>query len=194
MKLAGDLDSDLDAYFRDHVDKALKEEHLEPNPPTGEYLVRLLAAYAAQPIEDRPLALRLFEALGAPPRERRAQLREIGDTSLYLSGFWADSLASKAVDVDYYIEMGGAAYGELARASREANALPIAAVFAELATHFARFVEVLMIISHRTCRNRGNRDVVRLYERWLRTKSRWAARSLVEVGVMPPRRAPGMVQ
>lgn len=194
MKLAADLDADLNAYFRHHVDKALKEEHLEPNPPTEEYLVRLLAAYAAQPIEDRPLALRLFEALAAPPRERRAQLREIGDTSLYLSGFWADSLAGKAVDVDYYIEMGGSAYGELARATRDADALPIATVFSELATHFARFVEVLMIISHRTCRNRGNRDVVRLYERWLRTKSRWAARSLAEVGVMPPTRSPGMVQ
>ena len=190
MKLAGDLDS----YFRAHVDKALKEEQLEPATLTEEYLVRLLAAYAAQPIEDRPLALRLFEALGASPRERRTQLREIGDTSLYLSGFWADSLSGKLVDVDYYIEMGGTAYGELARASREADALPLATVFAELATHFARFVEVLMIISHRTCRDRSNRDVVRLYERWLRTKSRWAARSLAEAGVMPSVRGTGMVQ
>ena len=77
--------------------------------------MQLLAAYAAQPIEERPLALRLLEAIEAAPRERRTQLREIGDTSLFISGFWADSLADKLVDVDYYIDLGGTAYGELAR-------------------------------------------------------------------------------
>ena len=51
------------------------------------------AAYAAQPIETTPLALSMLAASEAPLPERRRQLREIGDTSLFVSGFWSDSFA-----------------------------------------------------------------------------------------------------
>jgi hypothetical protein len=193
-----DLTQSLEAFFKDQVDRAFRDEGLEADRLTAHYLVHLLAAYAAQPIEDRPLAIRLLQAIGASPRERRTTLREIGDTSLFVSGFWGDSLGGRLVDVDYYIDMGGTAYGELARgASGDANE-PYSPVFAVLATKFARFVEVLMTISRRTALARSDRDVVRLYERWLRTKSGWAARRLAEQGVIPNamsiRRASGMVQ
>jgi hypothetical protein len=184
-----DLNHSLESYFRDEVDRAFRDEGIAAGALTERYLVRLLAAYAAQPIADRPLALRLLETRDAPARERRACLREIGDTSLFLSGFWGESLSDKLCDVDYYIEMGGIAYGALA-----AGAEPAAAVFAELAAKFVRFVEVLMLVSRRTARARSDRDVVRLYDRWLRTKSRWAARRLAEAGVIPPVRGSGMVQ
>ena len=35
---------------------------------------------------------------------------QIGDVSLFTSGFFADSLRGKLVDVDYYVNIGGAAY------------------------------------------------------------------------------------
>jgi hypothetical protein len=184
----------LESFFRDEVDRAFKDEGLEGNGMTKHYLVHLLAGYAAQPIEDRPLALRLLQAIGASPRERRTTLREIGDTSLFVSGFWGDSLDRKIVDVDYYIDMGGTAYGELARAGSGDTAEPYAPVFGALAANFTRFVEVLMTISRRTARARSDRDVVRLYERWMRTRNGWAARRLVEEGVMPLRRGSGMIQ
>jgi hypothetical protein len=193
-----DLTQSLESFFAFEVDRAFKDEGVEANQLTVHYLVHLLAAYAAQPIEDRPLALRLLQAIGASPRERRSTLREIGDTSLFVSGFWGDSLGGKLVDVDYYIDMGGTAYGELARGGSGAAGELYGTVFGELATNFARFVEVLMTISRRTAHAGNDRDVVRLYERWLRTKSGWAARRLAEQGVMPAlasgRRGSGMVQ
>ena len=174
----------LESFFRDEVDKAFRDEGLEPDQLTEHYLVHLLAGYAAQPIEDRPLALRLLEAIGASPRERRTTLREIGDTALFISGFWGDSLGGKLVDVDYYIDLGGTAYGELARSPVTGVAEPFGPVFGELAANFTRFVEVLMTISHRTYRARRERNVLRLYERWLQTRSGWAARRLAEEGVL----------
>ena len=196
------LDASLESFFGDHVRRAFVEEGLSAGEPTASYLVRLLAAYAAQPIADRPLALRLLEALGddVSPSQRRVQLRQIGDTSLYVSGFWADSLSGKLIDVDYYIDLGGTAYGERARATTSHGGGDVVAglgasdVFGELAANFGRFVEVLMIVSRKTACAGGNRDVVRLYERWLRTKSRWAARRLVEIGVLAPARSTGMIQ
>jgi len=187
MELTGSLES----YFRDEVDLACKQEGLPPASPTQPYLVRLLAAYAAQPIEDRPLGLRLLNAMGASPRERRTHLREIGDTSLFVCGFWGDSLGRGLVDVGYYTDLGEMAYRELAhgapavaQADHRARA---PGVFGDLARNFSRFVGVLMTISRRTARGRSPADVVRLYERWLRTKSSWAARRLAEEGVLPVR-------
>jgi len=177
----------IESFFKDEVERAFKAEGLEVAGATGPYLARLLTTYAAQPIENRPLGVRFFEDLAAGPRERRSNLREIGDTSLFLSGYWGDSLGGKLVDVDYYIDLGGMAYGQLARDNDGRDVVGAGAVFSELATNFSRFVEVLMTISRRTTRVRSDRDVVRLYERWLRTKSSWAARRLAEEGVLARR-------
>src|SRR3954454_5942693 len=109
------LRESLESFFKGEVDQALRAEGLPAGGPTEPYLVQLLAAHAAQPIEDRPLGLRLLEAREASPRERRTRLREVGDTSLFLSGFWGDSLGGKLLHVDYYIDLGGTPYRELAR-------------------------------------------------------------------------------
>ena len=180
-----DLGGSVEEFFRDQVDQAFRDQGLTPGALTEHYLVQLLAAYAAHPIDAQPLAIKLLEAVEAAPRERRVQLREIGDTSLYLSGFWAESLADKLVDVDYYIDLGGTAYGELARGGSKWTGDPFGDVFAELAANFARFVEVLMVISRRTAPPANNEDVLRLYQRWLRTKSRWTAARLASLGVIP---------
>jgi len=182
-----DLGGSLEEFFRDEVDRAFKDRGLEPGTLTEHYVVQLLAAYAAQPIEERPLALKMLEAVEASPRARRVHLREVGDTSLYVSGFWAESLDSKLVDVDYYIDLGGTAYGELARGGNGWTSDPFGGVFANLAANFARFVEALMIIRRRTTTIGSNQDVVRLYQRWQKTGSRWTAARLAALGVVPPR-------
>ena len=181
-----DLGSSVEEFFRDEVDRAFKDQGLEAGTLTEHYVVQLLAAYAAQPIEPGPLALKMLEAAEASPRQRRTQLREVGDTSLFVSGFWTESLDNKLVDVDYYIDLGGTAYGELARGGTRWTGDPFGDVFGELAANFARFVEVLMVISRRTIHVATNEDVVRLYQRWVRTKSRWAAARLAALGVVPP--------
>ena len=182
-----DLESTVESFFRDEVDRALRDQGLSSDALVEHYLVQLLAAYAAQPIAEKPLALKMLAAVEAAPRERRAHLREIGDTSLYVSGFWGESLADKVVDVDYYIEMGGLAYGELARGGVGWTGDPFGQVFGELASKFARFVEVLAVISRRTARCASNQVVLRLYLRWQRTRSRWAEARLAAMGVVPPK-------
>jgi hypothetical protein len=188
-----DLGGSLEEFFRDEVDRAFKDRGLEPGTLTEHYVVQLLAAYAAQPIEERPLALKMLEAVEASPRARRVHLREVGDTSLYVSGFWAESLDNKLVDVDYYIDLGGTAYGELARGGSGWTGDPFGGVFADLATNFARFVEVLMAVRRRTSSVESNQDVMRLYERWQQTGSRWTAARLAALGVVP-RRGPSRLQ
>ena len=97
-----------------------------------------------------------------------------------MSGFFADSLRRKLVDVDYYVTIGEYAYAALSR--HEADTL--SPVFAELATKFPAFVDVLSEVSERTACT-SNADLLRLYEKWLKTGSRRSGELLIERGVVP---------
>jgi len=168
-------------YFKELVDSALAHQQITATELTEFYVVNLLAGFLQRPAGDaEPLALQLARALDAGGAQQRMSLRQIGDLSLFVSGFFADSLRRKLVDVDYYVHIGGYAYGSLSRVESDA----FSPVFAELAEKFVAFVDVLGEVSERTsCAS--NADLLRLYERWLQTGSRRSAQLLVERGVIP---------
>ena len=103
---------------------------------------------------------KLLEALESNRFERRATLKEIGDASLFISGFFSDSLRRKLVDVDYYVTIGEHAYQALSRFDTDT----FSPVFAELGDKFPAFVDVLNEVSERTACT-SNADLLRLYER-----------------------------
>ena len=123
---------------------------------------------------------RLARALDSAGPEQRAQLRKLGDVSLFTSGFFSDSLQRAANDVEYYVSMGEYAYGSLSRRDEDA----FAEVFGELARKFVGFTDVLADISERTALSSAP-DVLRLYEKWLRTGSERDGQRLIERGVLP---------
>jgi len=110
---------------------------------------------------------------------QRTSLKHIADHSLFVSGFFSDSLNRKLVDVDYYVSIGGYAYTALSRYETDT----FSPVFAELAEKFVGFVDVLSEVSERTsCASNG--DLLRLYEKWLKTGSRRSGQLLIERGVV----------
>lgn len=170
-------------FFHDRVSEAIRNQGVDTTTPTECYLVSLLADFLKAPPDDEPLALKLAQAV-ASPDERVRQLKDVGDTSLYVSGFFSDSLQRKLVDVDYYIQMGGAAYTQLARYFRgNPNSVVFGDVYDELANKFPRYVDVFAEVAEETMT--GNLGLVQLYERWLRTGSEWMERRLRAQGVIP---------
>ena len=174
-------------FFKDLVESALSRQQLRANELTSYYLVDLLCRFVRSderiPFSDdagEPLALRLGRALGSGGLEQRARLRNLGDFSLFMTGFFSDSLNRRAVDVDYYVSMGEYAYGSLSR--READAF--GEVFSELARKFVPFTDVLADVSERTG-IRSSVDVLRLYEKWLRTGSPRDGQRLADRGILP---------
>ena len=174
-------------YFKDLVGSALSRRHLCTNDLTEYYLVDLLCRFVRPDrripfYDDRsePLALRLRRALESGGMEQRARLRNLGDFSLFTSGFFSDSRNRRSVDVDYYVSMGEYAYGSLGRRDTDA----FGEVFTELARKFVAYMDVLAEISDRTGAA-GSTDVLRLYERWLRTGSARDGQRLAERGVVP---------
>jgi hypothetical protein len=172
-------------YFKELVEGAIEHQGLSANELTSFYLVQLLANFVERPAADQendaaPLAVRLARALEAGGTRQRVSLKNIGDVSLFISGFFSDSLNRKLVDVDYYVTIGGYAYGALSRYETDT----FSPVFAELAAKFVGFVDVLSEVSERTSCT-SNSDVLRLYEKWLKTGSPRSGQLLVERGVVP---------
>lgn len=174
-------------YFKGLIDAALARQHLRANELTAYYLVNLLCRFmrpeGRMPFADdshQPLALRLGRALESGGIEQRARLRNVGDFSLFMSGFFSDSFRRSSVDVDYYKSMGEYAYGSLSRRDEDT----FCEVFGELARKFVGFTDVLADVSERTGFV-SNADVLRLYEKWLRTGSHRDGQRLVDRGILP---------
>jgi hypothetical protein len=172
-------------YFKELVESALEHQQVAVRDLTSFYLVNLLAGFvhfdrASAGPADEALGIRLARALQAGGSRQRDGLREVGDLSLFISGFFADSLTRSLVDVDYYIQLGECAYGSLARRGDPAFGV----VFDELAEKFSKCVDVLSEVSERSALT-SNSDVLRLYEKWMRTRSRRSGDLLVERGIVP---------
>jgi len=172
-------------FFRDLLQRAMENQRAQVQPFTELYVVNLLHEYLLSEalyvqsedgsLQQKPLAFLLKEALEEAGPARMHMLRRLGDTSLFVSGFFPDSLSrrSNLVDVDYYIAMGGRAYSSLG-----------AGVWEELSAKFRLLVDLLNEVSERTLHS-TNAGLVRLYERWLKTGSDRLASLLVKQGVVP---------
>ena len=175
-------------YFRDLVESALHHQHVAVRELTSFYVVNLLAGFVHAEQsglhEDEALGIRFVKALQSGGTAQRDGLRRVGDTSLFLSGFFSDSFNRRLVDIDYYMKLGERAYGSLAR---QDDAL--GDVFDELAEKFPALVDVLAEVSESTALG-SDADVMRLYEKWLRTGSPRTSSKLVARGIIPTA-APG---
>ena len=174
-------------FFKEQVEAACDRQHLRPQPLTSYYIVSLLAEYihldkagASDCVgSHEPLAVKLLRAMNSGGTSQRLGLKQVGDASLFISGFFSDSLHRSLVDIDYYVSLGGYAYRSLV--STDDSLSPI---FEELSDKFVAFVDVLSDVSARTSLT-NDADLLRLYEKWVRSGSRRSGDLLVERGIVP---------
>lgn len=181
-------------YFQKTIHQALHEQRVEADNDTVAYLVFLLVDFiraerlferTPDGLRIRPLALHYERVLSSrSERERHAALRRLGDVALFIAGLFADSLERKLVDIDYYIAMGGNAYGYLADTLPSEERERPREVFEELSTKFVGFVDVLMEVAEQS-RPACHSDILRLYELWQKTGSRRAEGQLRNLGLTP---------
>jgi len=173
------LAASVDEFFHEVVFDALEAVEVEVSESATWYLVGLLGDFTKARLTDEPLGLKLATA-GADPGERVRTLKQVGDTSLYVAGFFAESLTRSLVDVDYYVGLGTNAYAQLAR--QLGGNKSITEVYAELAQNFPRFVDVLAEVRKRV--DFASADIGRLYEIWLRTRDEWVEKKLKAAGLL----------
>jgi hypothetical protein len=190
--------SNLREYFHDALHGALGRQHLAVEDQTEHYVVNLLTLFSrSEALYDqqsgssdrgtrlKPLVVMLTEALEAPtPSDRHRGLQRLGDVSLFIAGFFSQSFARKLIDIDYHIAMGGRAYGALADGLARTRSRVLGQVFAELAEKFQPMVDALNDISE-TSYKHSDKDILRLYEVWLKTGSKRSFDILKRLGVDP---------
>jgi hypothetical protein len=169
-------------FFRDLVEAAMRRQRVEVGELTSFYLVNLLAGNVHRTPsgdDDEALGIRFVKALQSGGAAQRTGLRSVGDTSLFITGFFSDSLNRSLVDVDYYMQLGERAYASLAQCGGET----FGDVFDELASKFNALVDVLTEVSEQSAMT-TNTDLLRVYERWLRTRSARAGAQLASRGIV----------
>lgn len=183
-------------FFRDRVAEALANQRVSVRHPVESYVVNLLCDFIhLSPLEtasghqlsalDTPLALMLKEAREAPPSQRVRILKYLGDTSLYIAGFFQDYFNRKTYDVHYFSAVGASAYDNVAAIIRNQHGdKHFASVYSDLSQHFQTLVEVLAEVSEAPDENRPI-DILAVYDRWNRTQSERLRRILSRFGIIP---------
>jgi hypothetical protein len=149
-----ELHRSASAFFHDAVTESIRELRVDATEPTEFYLVNLLVEFIkSAPDDEEPMALRLAQIQFAAPGEKARGLKDIGDTSLVMTGFFTDSLSRRLVDENYYIAVGEGAYRQLAHLVTMSHGSArelFRNVYSELAAKFGAFVEVLKLIRRNT--------------------------------------------
>ncbi|MBX2798457.1 MAG: hypothetical protein KTR31_12325 [Myxococcales bacterium] len=189
MKSSIESETTLFDYFHDRVRDAWGTLDVELSDDTGLYLTALLVD-RARTDAPRPRESTLVElharAASAPPAEQARTYRELGDRSLYMVGYFEESLTRGTVGPRYYCEMGAAAYHRVDQVFKRWFANAFDRVFEELSCGFRQAVQVLRQV--RTTVDEEPDVLMRLYQQWLETGSEQAATRLRERGlVLPPR-------
>ena len=128
--------------------------------------------------------------LKAQQRRNGTLLKHVADTALFTLGFFPESVFYRSgYDGKYYISMGKLAYSTM---SQWCRGFSLADLFEEVADNFLFIIEVLnaMSESYHCAVPIDDRDVLRLYDRWLHTKSSRAEYMLQCCGIAV---TPGMI-
>src|SRR6266849_5239238 len=178
-------------FFRELLSLAIENQRARVQQATELYLANLLSGFLQTEsllvrgedgsLHRRPLALLLKEALEEEGAARARALRRLGDTSLFVSGMFSESLSASLVDVQYAIAMGSRAYDALGEVAAR-HGRGERSIWEELSAKFSQLVEVLNEVSERT-QATTNAGLLRIYEKWIKTGSPRVATLLSERGV-----------
>ncbi len=107
------------------------------------YLVLTLSRFSQRPeMVNTIFALSYLNGVGASGKERYIRLRDIGDQCLLFAGFFPEQAEKRLVSFGYFVELGRAAYYEIANAQREESA----ELFGQLVLNYVDVLRVLHAI------------------------------------------------
>lgn len=180
----------LQEYFRDHVRRAIVNQHIELTEDSEFYIVNLLTELKKTEklfhtvegrLDETPLALLLEKAVHGDSSTRIHYLKFLGDTSLFVAGIFPERATRRFQTLDYYIRMGGGAY--LTLASSMLGQRNFAEVFEEMGCKFRNLVSLLNEVGT-SGRGQNDLDLLECYERFLATGDARLREILHQAGII----------
>ncbi|MBX3183612.1 MAG: hypothetical protein KIT72_05770 [Polyangiaceae bacterium] len=185
-----ELGADVGGFFQEAVGERARRGGYEASDATVTYVGALLADYArpdslSQEALSRPVTLLLSEAQQCQGLERFERLRGLGDAVLYISSFFSEHIERRGVELGYVRRVGATAYHTAAAMMGRDHTGPD--VFSELGSKFDMFAALLAEVAEslRAAQSITSTDVLKLYERWTRTRSAPLAEALARAGLTP---------
>ena len=125
------------------VSEAEASTQLALNENTESYLVFLLQRFAQTPqLAESILATDFLESMASFGKQQIEQLIIIGDKSLLLAGLFPGVAERRNVSIEYYVDMGQAAYLSVSELQKK----PKADLYLELSKHFPSMQTILQAI------------------------------------------------
>jgi len=108
------------------------------------YLVFLLMRYLQKPeLAESCFALSYLDAQLSLGRQKSDKLQLVGDQCLLTSGFFPQRAKRKRVKISYFVELGQAAYLQLA----DSSIASMSRLYTDLAQHFVGLMDVLQALN-----------------------------------------------
>ena len=189
------LDLSPDTFFREKIEQAKNKMNVQIDSATDDYLTSLLVNFINPPklaTADQSqdlLGQTLFDILKAAtessdPEKKFELLKQLADTSLYISGFFQDYFNRKLFDIDYYMTMGQSAYYHIASLGPSIGQESKSKVFVDICNQFGTCVDLVAYVSERP-ETMNNKDLLVLYNRWSKSNSERLYKILKEAGITP---------
>ena len=180
-------------FFKDLVKDSLNRTGVKVSSPVKDYLSKLLSFYVfannifyvnQEGKQQIKTLAELYLKCHSMPSSMKSNLKKMGDMSLYISGFFRESLKKKTVSVDYYMNMGRQAYKSLSDFQESA-------MFGELSDRFFDLAFVLFQIRKSHSQNQ-NSDLLSVLEHYMETGSKSLEKDLAGLGIQIPKNWQGL--
>lgn len=182
--------------LHDLMGRALESEAVEASEDTRHYLLTLLSGFIRTDPQrlSRALGPQYLSASTLEPVTRYVRMKEVADTSLFLSGIFLDYVEAQLPATEYFFDVGSSAYLCLGSIEeRRPGTAPLTETFNDLGRRFEDFARVLSAIADAELFP-SDRRKLSLYSRWIREGTGRDARRLTALGVIPARNDEGSLQ
>jgi hypothetical protein len=198
------LETNPSEFFREQIHTAFSNQRFKCSDEMEFYLVNLLCEFISpakltigeEDIDpfDTPLVFLVQSALEAPPSEQVKIYKVLGDTSLYLSGYFQDYCLRKTIDLNYFASIGSHAYRSVSSLLKYQQSGRKKSVYDELSEKFPKLIEIMADVADSSSAVQSS-GILALYQRWAQTPSERLRKLLVKNGVFPlPGKKPKNVQ
>src|SRR5665647_262574 len=132
-------------------------------------------------VREKILGLKLLEASQMSREDQKKIYKEVGDMSLLVCGYFAESVNKKIVDTHYYSQLGKMAYGHLNNVTP--SLLDIPCFYSMIATCFESMTTLMSMFA---TKNRTGEENHLLFKRMLSNEG-VSEREMLVGGVLPTR-------
>jgi hypothetical protein len=167
----------LDSFFINNMLESAEEQGIALTDDLNVYISKLLVKLSSSSeasYDDKAVLADIYMKvlISKELQEKTRLMKKMGDTSIIKLGFFPDSI-NKVLSFQYYKDMGIMGY----RHVFESTNIP---VYNQICDRYDDCVDVIDGVRLLSAKN----DIIRLYEAWIKTKSRFARSRLIKLGMV----------